>query len=622
MKRLSMTTLALALVLALSFAFNGCKKDAPAPGAEKGGDKAASVTGDKAPAAEAVKAPAVAIAKPANVPADVLAYGGIAGFEKLASVVGEVVKAFPGTPNPTAMMYQGMQASLNLKNLDWLDKGKPVYFIAFDERKYAENALALLPLTKVDALIAAMPETKTGDATKGFVYDYLGKKNYLYIVDNYVALTNDAKMYGEAQAFVKKTLLSMSFKQVAEIYVPVKGIMALYGKEIKDSLNMLDGMVNQPDMPLDKNALDSVKKMAGGALDVLGDVEIVKIAMEYSNGTLSLPVSGIVTKGSKAASIMASMASRTTKLYKGLPDDAYITMAFNVDPTLFAAYKDLTLKTYKEMLKLPEADMKKLSDFIDLAYAQSTGDGAFALTAFDGFPVNMLALSGVKDAKKYEKAMIDFWTYFEPKLVALAKEEMGKQGMPPIQGDTLVAVLEAFKPMMEPMGVKLEIVNKDVNGFKVWGASIALDYKNPALAANPEIAMAKMFAGDKLSFLCGGRKDNTFGCVVSPKGDELMKKFADKSLGEGKLSGVSAEAAATFAKSSGFVTMDLAAALKQVSAFPMLAPMKAKIDTLKSAELYVYLKGAGNGFESKLALPIKLFADLASLFGGPQGAAL
>lgn len=620
MKRFS--TIALALMLA-ALAFSGCKKDTPAAGTATGGDKKATIAADKAPAAEAVKAPAVAIAKPAVVPADVLVYGGIAGFDKLAGVVGEIVKAFPGTPNPSAMMYQGMQASLNLKNLDWLDKGKPVYFIAFDQRKYAENALALLPLTKLDALIAALPETKTGDATKGFVYEFLGKKNYLYIVDNYVALTNDAKMYGEVQTFVKKSLLTMTFKQVAEIYVPVKGIMALYGKEIKDSLTMLDGMAGQPDMAfMDKNALDSVKKMAGGALEVLGDIELVKIALEYKNGTMNLPVIGMVTKGSKAASIMAGMASRTTKLYKGLPDDAYMTLGFNVDPQLFAAYKDLSLKTYKEMLKLPEADMKKLSEFLDLAYAESTGDGAVALTGFGGFPVSILALSGVKDAKKYEKAMLDFWTYFEPKLVAFAKEEMGKQGMPPIQGDTLAAVVDAFKPLLEPMGVKLELVNRDLNGFKLWGASIALDYNNPALAANPEIAMAKMFVGDKISFLCAGRKDNAFGCAFSPKGDELMKKFADMSLGKGKIPNVSSATAATFAASSGFMSADIVAALKQVSAFPMLAPMKAKIDGLKSAELYFYLKGAGNGFESKLALPIKLFADLAGLFGAPPAGAM
>jgi len=607
----------------------GCKKDEPAaPAAAK------APAASEAPAADAVKAPALAIAKPADVPTSVIAYGGIQGFTALEAMVGEIVAAFPGTPNTTAMMYQGIQASMMMKGLDWLDKGRPVYMVAFDPNAYAENALILLPLTKAEALAAALPDTKTGDAATGFSYDAMGKTFFLKVVKDYVVIGNDEKVYAAAEGFVTKTLLSLKPENVIEAYVPVKGIVSLYGKEIDEGMKSLDtltqpGPDGAPAVPfLDANAAASLKGMANGLIDFAKSVEIVKVSLAYKDGTLALPVTGAVTAGSKAAETLANMGKRATKLYKQLPDGSYMTFAFNIDPTLFKAYQDLSLTTYKDLLKLSDEDMARVKAFLDKAYALSTGDGAVSVGAYGGFPLSVVMLSGVTDVKAYEKEMADFWTYFEPKLIGFLKAEIAKEGgeggLPPIQGDTLQAVLDAFKPMLEPMGVKIELITGDLNGFKKIGFSVSVDYANPMWAANPEVAMAKALLGDKLALVCAGRKDNTYGCVFSPKADEMMGAFVDGKLGGGKLP-VAGATADRLASASGFMTVDVAGALKQFTMLPPLAPMKAGIEGLKSADLYAYLRAAGNGFEAQIAVPLKLIAEVGGLFnkaGAPSDAGL
>lgn len=618
------------LLLVAALALTGCKKEEKAAGEAAAPGKAAGVA--EAPKVEEPKAaPAIALAKPADIPADVLAYGGIAGFDPLTNMVGEIVAAFPGTPNPSAMMFQGMQASLNVKNLDWLDKAKPVFFVAYDSKKYPENALVLLPVTAVEAFVAALPDTKTGDAATGFSYDFLGKKFFLKVLDGYVCMSNDQALTTAAEPFLRGSIITLKLASTLELFVPVKGVLGLYGTEIDEGLKALDGLAaggeGAPAVPfLDKQVTESLKTMAAGTLSFLKDIELVKIALEYKNGTISVPVTGLVTAGSKGAEKLAGMASRTSTLFKQLLDTSYLTFGFNIDPKMFLEYKDVSLNMYKEIFQLTPEDIAKISAYLDKAYDLSTGDGAFSLASHGGFPFHLVMVSGVKDAKAYETLLADLWGFIEPKFVAFAKAELAKkaaegQSAPiQIQGDTLQAILDAVKPLVEPMGVKIELVNKDLKGYKQIGFSIAVDYANPMWAANPEVAIAKALLGDKVAFLCAGRADNAYGCVFSPKADELMASFADNKLGSGKVAGLSADATTLIAASSLFISADVAGALKQFAGLPMLSMFKAQIDGLQAADLYFYLRGAATGFEARLAVPFKLIAQVATVFNGPAPA--
>jgi|GEM_PF-4460538 len=617
------------LVLVVALALAACKKEQKPEGAAPAEGKAAGVA--EAPKAEPAAAPAIALAKPADIPADVLAYGGISGFDPLTAMVGEIVAAFPGTPNPSAMMLQGIQASLNVKNLDWLDKAKPVFFVAYNEKKYAENALVAFPVTSPDAFAAALPDTKTGDAATGYTYEFMGKKFFMKVVDGYALMSNDQALTTAAEPFLKATIIPLKLASAVELYVPVKGLLGLYGPEIEEGLKGLDtlaaGGQGGPAVPfLDAQVTASLKGLVTGMVGFLKDIELVKVALEYKDGNFAIPVSGLVVAGSKGAEKLAGMASRTSKLYKELPDSSYLTFAFNVDPKLFLEYKDISLKMYKEIFKLSDEDVAKISAYLDKAYDLSTGDGAFSVASFGGFPFSLVMVSGLKDAKAYEALLAELWGFIEPKLIGFVKEEIAKkaaEGQPApiqIQGDTLQAVLDAVKPMIEPMGVKIELVNKDLKGYKQIGVAISVDYANPMWAANPEVAMAKAFLGDKIALLCGGRADNVYGCVFSPKADELLAAFADGKLGAGKVGGLSGDATALVSQASLFVTADVAGGLKQFSGLPMLAMFKPQIDALQAADLYFYLRGAATGFEARLSLPIKLIAQVAGVFNGPAAA--
>jgi len=619
---------AMFLVLVVVLALAGCKKEAKPEGAAPAEGKAAGAAPAKAePAAPA----AIALDKPANLPVDVLAYGGIAGFDALSAMVGELVAAFPGTPNPTAMMFQGIQASLNVTNLDWLDKARAVYFVAYDAKKYAENALVLFPVTSADAFAAALPATKTGDAATGFSYEFLGKKFFMKVIDGYVAMSNDQALTTAAEPFLKSSIIPLKLGTTVELFVPVKSILGLYGTEIDEGLKGLDqlaaGGEGTPAVPfLDAQVAASLKGMAAGVVAFARDIELVKVAFEYKDGTFGIPVTGVVAAGSKAAEKLGGMASRTSRLFKELPDASYLTFAFNIDPKLFLEYKDLSLKMYKEIFQLSDEDVAKIGGYLDKAYDLSTGDGAFSVASFGGFPFSLVMVSGLKDAKAYEGLLAELWTFVEPKLIAFFKAELAKQaaaGQPApinIQGDTLQAVVDALKPLAEPMGVKIELINKDLKGFKQVGVSVSVDFNNPMWAANPEAALAKAFVGDKLSFVCAGRADNVYGCAFSPKADELMAAFADSKLGAGKVAGLSATATGLVSQASMFIAADVAGGLKQYSSLPLLGMFKAQIDALQAADLYFFLRGAATGFEAKLAVPVKLIAQVAAIFNGPAPA--
>ena len=597
------------LVLVVALALAGCKKEAK-PEADQAPAGGAAAGAAPAAKAEAPAPAAISLDKPAALPADVLAYGGIAGFDALSALVGEIVAAFPGTPNPTAMMFQGIQASLNVTNLDWLDKAKPVFFVAYDAKKYAENALVLFPVTSADAFAAALPATKTGDAATGFSYEFLGKKFFMKVVDGYAIMSNDQALATAAEPFLKGSLIPLKLGTTVELYVPVKGILTLYGPEIDEGLKGLDqlaaGGQGAPAVPfLDAQVATSLKGMAAGAVAFARDIELVKVALEYKDGSFGIPVTGLVAAGSKAAEKLGGMASRTSKLFKEMPESSYLTFAFNIDPKLFLEYKDISLKMYKEIFQLSDEDMAKISGYLDKAYDLSTGDGAVSVASFGGYPFNLVMASGLKDAKAYEALLAELWAFVEPKLIGFLKAEMAKkaaEGQPApiqIQGDTLQAVIDALKPMAEPMGVKIELVNKDLKGFKQIGVTVAVDFNNPMWAANPEAALAKAFVGDKLSLLCSGRADNVYGCVFSPKADELMAAFADGKLGAGKVAGLSAAATTLVSQASFFATADVAGGLKQFSGLPMLAMFKAQIDGLQPADLYFYLRGAATGFDPR-----------------------
>ena len=603
---------AVALLVVAFMALSACKKDKPAIEQAAPGVKATA----EAPAKVEKKAPAAAMKKAAAVPADVWAYGGAKGFDALINTMNDVLKAFPQVPNPSAMIFQGMQASMNLKNLDWLDKGKPVYFAALNEQKFKDGGIVLLPVTKAEALAAALPDTKQGDAGKGFTYEYLGQTFFVKMVGSHAGITNDAKAFEAAEAFMTGTLQKLTLTDLVEVYVPVKNILAVHGKELDGALAQLDKMAADPAMGpmLDKGSLESLKAMGQGAVDFAKAVEEVRFAVKFEGDVVSIPISGIVKQGSKAVDLLNGLASRPVQIYKNLPGDSYFTFALNIDPKMFLAYKDFALKTYQELFKFGEAELKAIDKFMVESYGNSTGDMAMSVAPYGGFPVNVFTFAGVKDMKKAEASMTEFWKLFEPKLVAFMKQELGKEGLPPIQGETLQAVLDAFKPMMEPMGVKLEIVSKDVKGHMVFGLNIAVDYANPALAANPEMAMVKQFVGEKFGMMYAGRGDGVYLFVMSAKADELVQKFLDKKLGgTPKLSD---KAARVLSSSSVFMAADVAGALKQFSAMPMVAMFKAKIDALKTSDLYSYFRASGNTFEAGLTLPIKLIADVTGIFGG------
>jgi hypothetical protein len=170
------------------------------------------------------------------------------------------------------------------------------------------------------------------------------------------------------------------------------------------------------------------------------------------------------------------------------------------------------------------------------------------------------------------------------------------------------------------MGVKLELISKDLKGFKQIGFAVAIDFANPMWASNPEAALAKAFVGDKLAFLCAGRADNVYGCTFGPKAEELLTAFADGKLGVGKVSGLSDAATRLVSQASLFVTADVAGGLKQLSSLPVLSMFKAPIDALQAADLYFFLRGAATGFEARLAVPLKLIAQVVGVFNNPAPA--
>lgn len=336
------------------------------------------------------------------MPAEVVA---VFGSDDPRKVLGQLTKIIatvqPGGKSLEEQLVPGIADAFFLTSTDGFDLAKPVRFAMLDpkKRKDAAPVFAMHVSTK-EKLLATLPPSKAENIENNqWSWDANGRKVFMNLDGDVAFLTMAADVFTTHKPFLRELGASTISGEAVSI-INLDHISTLYSADIDA---MVAQVKSQAELIKDENMKNGLAMMEGFA-SILKDLDTATV-------TLGVPDDGVVAKfafrpkkgTSLATSFAALKSAGDPKFLSKLPKNAPVALIGSLSPEAFPLLEKY-LDWYGAMN--PAGGMLKgLMGAAKDSWSAMTGEFAFALfTQPDIEGVNIVALSGVKDADKMREA--------------------------------------------------------------------------------------------------------------------------------------------------------------------------------------------------------------------------
>lgn len=632
----------------------GCKKKEEA----KPAAAAAAPANKEEPVKVDDKAAAAAPAAAPVLPDIELAAGeGVAGWVSIKSLnglfdaveaIGGKLGAVPPGGNLRGQALGAATANLaqaGIKDLEWLDKTRPIHFGLHDQPKAADPAapaaaapnpadvaaglFAVLPITGKDAVLAALSTAKKDAEAEGHAAMFVspkGEKMYIDFLDKHAVLTVvDKDRFAKISGFAKR-IAGVDAPALLYMGVSVEDLAKTRKTEIEGFVRMIEAMGAQAAAKEGNPAVNAqVMGMYTKMLTTyVNDMNRVELLLTGDVNNLGLEFRATAKEGTKLAKQFGAVKGRTTAaLANLLPANSYVSFASSSDPAAAAEQMDEALVLLKETFKLDQAafdamsrDMKDLTKLMD-------GSSALGLYPDGSAALGMLAVGGATDgeaAVKQGKRVIGALLLHTVAMVRAENKAKGKEESAEevaafaaveqsLKEGKLEPVLAKFGPMMEPAGVKLTANTSKEGDAACDTLDVSYDAAKLPPADAPKI---KAFVGDKTALvLCSAKNKFAFGF-----GPGALEKA--RGAVSGKIGGlIDAPAYKTALGQDGAVTVYLNPG-SALAAFKALLPMPLNISGDKAVSFTCVHRA--KSYSCGLNLPVDLVKAGMDAAKGPAGA--
>lgn len=569
-------------------------------------------------------APAVAAAAavtPAAIPADIIGYISISSFDNLVATAKTITDRVNPMPMLDQMMLEGLKGSLGFKDLNWLDRTKPMRLVLLNPKVYPQAAVLVLPATSQDAAKAALPDTKKeNDAGNQYSMTPSFQVQYVNLLANAVVVTQAPEAFAKAKDFVEKDLATVTTKDVLESTWALDNINIIYKTEIDALEAQTKQLAASPAMMPIPGVGDLVAREYEMIFGAVREMQRADVAIQFADDVLRLPITLTSSPTSGLAKFAAAMHGRTSTLVDVLPAGSYVVMGGNIDPKSMAAWAELGMTFITQGLKLPEADAQKVRTLYEQNLALQTGDFAMAFYRQGNFAFAVDSVSGTTDGAKLREATFATYELLYTKLVEMGKAlaTENNQPIPPqIDLSSFPKAIQSLGTMLAPMGITLALQSEDYKGTKIDVLDLKLDFTKLPNVSPSDAQVVQAIVGDHVQLaLAFGPTQMLFSM-----GPEAVARIKQTLEGAKPLA-----ADPSFAKTrsnlqtaGGFsFYVDPVAGVKAFAAIPDLAAVRPAIEGMQSkggVALSAQARSA-NQVAFVLDVPLTPIVELVKVFSG------
>lgn len=602
------------------------------------------------------KAAAAPVAAPVLPDIELAAGEGIAGWVSLKSLngtfdaveaIGAKLGAVPPGGNLRGQALGAATANLaqaGIKDLEWLDKTRPIHFGLHDQPKPADPAapapaapnpaemagglFVVLPITSKDAMLAAMTTVKKDAEAEGHAAMFAspkGEKLYIDFLDKHAVLTLlDKDRYAKVSGFAKR-IAAVDAPALLYMGVSIDDLAKTRKTEIEGFVKMIEAMGAQAAAKEGNPAVNAqVMGMYTKMLTTyINDMNRFELLLTGDVNNMGLEVRATAKDGTKLAKQLGAVKGRTTgSMVNLLPANSYVSFAASSDPAAAAEQMDEALVLLKETFKLDQAafdamsrDMKDLTKLMD-------GSSAMGMYPDGSAAMGMLVVGGATDgeaAVKQGKRVIGALLLHTMAMVRAENKAKGKEESPDevaafaaveqsLKEGKLEPVLAKFGPLMEPAGVKMTANTTKEGDAACDTLDISYDAAKLPPADAPKI---KAFVGDKTALvLCSAKNKFAFGF-----GPGALEKA--RGAVTGKIGGlIDAPAYKSALGQDGAVTMYLNPG-SALAAFKALLPMPLNISGDKAVSFSCVHRA--KSYSCGVNVPVDLVKAGMDAAKGPAG---
>lgn len=490
---------ALALVLGLAVAFAACKKEEKAASEEKlapAGEEAAKTTA----AAERAESPgkAAPIIEVAPIPRSIIAYATARSFDAIVEAAASVVNAVTPMPNLGQTILQGVQSETGLSSMDWLDRSRPAHLVVLDPKAHGENALLVLPLTDEAKLKAALPATaKENEAGNQIVYSHSFKTSYLNIMDGHVVVASGPESFAVAKEFISATLLKVQPERNLLITVAVDNVLKAYVQELAEAEKQARSMAKMYGMMPLKGLSEVLDREYALMFSAVRQMQRAELWFEVEGGRVRMPIRVTARPGGGVERVIRGMYGRSIGLTDRLPAGSYVVMGGNIDPQAMAKWADLGLSFLEKAFQPSAEKMKKLKSLYEQNLAVQTGEFAFAMYRDQNLSFALDALSGVRNGKDAERAMLDYLGTLYEITFDFVKKQAGGQIPPDLDLSSFATAITSLSEALAPHGVTMKLTSAAAGGVPIHTLDIQLNYAQMGMMPGGEFAFIQSLIGDR-----------------------------------------------------------------------------------------------------------------------------
>ncbi len=640
----------LATAAFLVVAVSGCKGDDPKPGAptaekhsataEPSNDKATKappaakqISAKVVPAAKQAAKRAIAPLKARTTPSGPLRHMTLTGFDPaVATVIGTpspdaavdaffaLARRFEVNDVPAdskALLASVLGGELSAKNMDWVDLAGPAKLVVPDMKRWTDGfALVLTGRGGAKAVAAAFEgRFAPADGHAGTVTFTANRKVFVDELGSNIVFTSHADLFGLLKDYLAGPIAAWKPTQPLAVEIDNTNLRRIFAEDLKAAQGLLGAVgENLAGRAADPGQAATMRSMVSGVFDLISDAKRVSVVVDPagSHARVGLAVSG--EPGSTTAEVIASLKDARPSNVEGVSPDAWFAVASRID--LWKANEaELAAQIYAstrgQQLTFSKAEAAELAKHVVALSEAVESDSAFAIGEDAAFPFAVTAVTNLKSEPAVaRRALTNMLNVLFRKVVAEGAKSMGGDANAAAKIDSPAKVLEMVKPLLKPLGLAVELVDKRDGAVDLQGIGIDFDWSKLRLnARDPDLdKLLKRVVGKRLEIAIGyGPKHMSFG--LGPRAFALAKRQASGASlgGDPNLTRATKE-------SFGGLSLRIGKALQALDFMPRLDTKKGAIAALPAAEAFTANASSdGTMLTFEIAVAVDLLKGLMNI---------
>ncbi|MCC6620656.1 MAG: hypothetical protein IT385_05345 [Deltaproteobacteria bacterium] len=365
----------------------------------------------------------------AAIPPTILAVGGTRSVDALADVLG---RSTPGLPSEVIEgALARIKATFGLDAAPWFASDRPLRFAVPDPRTWPDGFLIALPLAAGAKLEPAMIP---GAVAKGDGHwaklDKEGRSFWLDRDGDVLLVSSHADLVKKLSDF-PKALAAWTPSDVLVVEASVTNARAIFAAELAaaaQQTKQMTGVLREAGMV--SSQLDAVESLVGGVFGFIQGLDRTGLALDPAGAFPRLQLSFSAVAGSPLAATITDLEARRPQLAGAIPADAWLAVAYDLDPSGLFAAEALTASLVHGDPPWSAEEAKALVADVARLQALSTGPAAFWVRTSGAFPFALESVYAVSDPTAARGALLAIFERLFTKLWGDTRGKLAASGAP------------------------------------------------------------------------------------------------------------------------------------------------------------------------------------------------